>query len=640
MTALAGALSFSGRRDLSAACGRMLRAQALYGSGKPASWAGSELAMGRDLFRTLPEDSFDRGPIVAGDGAFALVADVRLDNREGLCRDLHLAPGDAAKEADSGILMHCLIRWGEAAVERLRGDFAFAFWDRDRRTLLLARDFLGQRPLHFHRGTDLFAFATMPKGLHALEEIPRAPDEAMMGAFLALMPEQGTASFFEGVERVPPGHVCTVTPGGMRMRRYWDPSPRPLILKRSEDYHEAVREQMDRAVRARLRGADGRLGTHLSGGLDSSSVTATAARLLGPCARLVAFTAVPREGYSGAVPRGRFGDEGPHAATVAALYPNVEHVLVRTGGRSPLAALDRNFHLFERPVLNLCNGVWVDGILDAARARGLSVMLTGQKGNMSFSYTGLEALPGLVARGRLLRLARHAVALRRGGLRLESIAAHAFGPYLPAWLWRGINRRRGRHYDLADYSALDPARVRLLAGKAGEAGLDFSYRPRRDPLEARLWVLERTDPGNYNKATVGGWRIDTRDPTADRDLVELCLSIPPEQYLAGGARGLARGAFSDRLPAAVLAEHRKGLQAIDWHEGLCAARSKAVEEVERISRAPGAASLLNLEMLQERLRRWPDRDWNSGRVQAQYRTALLRGISGGHFIRKASGSNR
>ena len=188
---------------------------------------------------------------------------------------------------------------------------------------------------------------------------------------------------------------------------------------------------------ARLRGADGRVGCHLSGGLDSSAVTATAARLLAPGGRVTAFTSAPRDGYDGRLGRGRFADESGHAAAVAAMYPNVDHVVIRNGHVSPFAGLDRNFFLFERPVLNLCNAVWTDAIAAAARDRGLNVMLTGQMGNMSFSYSGLEFLARAAGARPAPRLARLAVQLRRRGTRLESVASHALGPFLPARLWTG-----------------------------------------------------------------------------------------------------------------------------------------------------------------------------------------------------------
>jgi asparagine synthase (glutamine-hydrolysing) len=640
MTALAGMLSFAGRPGLSGACERMLRAQRMYGNDKPVTWADGRIAMGRDLYPLLPEDRFDTGPVVMED-QFALVADIRLDNRDQLWRDLNLPLSDLARQSDATVLMAALARWGDAAVDRLAGDFAFAFWNRATRRLLLARDFLGQRPLHFHSGSDFLAFASMPKGLHVLPEIPPRPDQDMVAEFLALVPEKTGRSFYEQVECVPPGHFSIVTANGITTHRYWNPKPAPLILRTAADYHEAVRDRLDHAVAVRLRGAEGLVGAHLSGGMDSSTVAATAARLMAPDGAVVAFTAVPRAGYDGEVPSHRFGDEGPLAAAVAALHSNMEHVLVRSGGRSPFAALDRNVLLFDRPMLNLCNGAWLDAIMDSAKHRRISVMLTGQMGNMSFSFTGLPALPNLLAHGRLIQLARYARQLHANGFSWRNTAAHTVGPWLPARLWRVLDRMRGRRLDLRDYSAVNPDRARAFAGRAAETGLDLSYRPPRDPLAARVHAMQRSDFGNYNKGYLAGWGVDIRDPSADRELVELCLAIPATEYLRGGSpRAIARNAFTDRLPAAILTEKRKGLQAADWHEGLDAARDEAVTELNRVAAVVDESGPLDIAMLRGLLADWPTSGWHTPAVQSKYRLALLRGLSGGHFIRKASGSNQ
>ena len=113
------------------------------------------------------------------------------------------------------------------------GDYAFALWDSMRRRLLLVRDPLGQRPLHYHRGNKFFAFASMPKGLHALPEVPYAPDEDRIAESIVLMPETGTQSFFRGIERVEPGHVVTVTPAGLSARSYWRPRRQTVVDARS-----------------------------------------------------------------------------------------------------------------------------------------------------------------------------------------------------------------------------------------------------------------------------------------------------------------------------------------------------------------------------------------------------------------------
>jgi asparagine synthase (glutamine-hydrolysing) len=636
MTALAGFWSF-GAADAAESCQRMLRSQAIYGPQGSAAWNGGEIAIGRALHRTLPEDAYDRAPQTGGSG-LALVADVRLDNRAPLMAELGLS--HSCPLPDAAILLHALERWGEDAVERLLGDFAFALWDPAKRRLTLARDFLGQRPLHYHRGRDFFAFASMAKGLHTLPDVPYAPDMTAAIEFVALLPEAGARTFFEGVSKVEAGHIVTVTADGIASRAYWRPRLDPILLKRDEEYWEAMREQMDRAVRARLRGADTRVASTLSAGLDSAVVTATAARLMNGGGKLFAFTSAPRPDYELPSVRGSIGDERALAAATAALYPNIEHVLVGAGGGNPLADLDRNFFLYERPVLNLCNQLWFSSIFEGARARNCGVLLTGMLGNLSFSYQGMDLLPRLLQRGRLLRLAREAVALRRNGTRLGTIAAQTLGPFLPVPLWKAIGRIRGSSIDIADLTAINPAMLDRIDAAQAEAGVDLSFRPSLDGQAIRLKALARVDFANYGKGILGGWGIDMRDPTADRELVEFSLRVPAEQYLAKGMRrALARRAFADRIPEAVSQETRKGYQAVDWHEGLSAAREELREELGRIAGTEEAAAALDTDKMKALVENWPDGGWHKTKIVQPYRLALLRGVSTGHFIRKASRSN-
>jgi asparagine synthase (glutamine-hydrolysing) len=641
VTALAGFWSLGGGEDSAQQCAHVLQAQRIYAPDPPAVWSGGDFSMGRRLFRLLPEDIYDRGPVIEEAGERVLVADVRIDNRHELCGALGISAAEARMLSDSTVLMRTLERWDEAAVDRIVGDYAFVLWDAKRRRLLLARDYGGARPLHYHSGKGFFAFASMPKGLHALPQVPIAPDQRSVVAFLALIPETGTETFFEGIGKVPAGHVVTVTDAGIRTRRYWEPTPALLRFSRPEEYEEALQEQLDRAVAARLRGAKGGVAAHLSGGLDSSAVAATAARLLAPSGgRVTAYTAVPRQGFSAMTSDSSIEDEGPLAGMTAALYPNIDHVLIHSSGRSPLADRDRWYFLTERPVLNLCNAVWVSDILGRIRE---PILLTASAGNMSFSYDGMALLPQLLRRGRLLKLARLSFQLLRNGSRVGTVGAQVFGPFLPKKLWEEITKVRGKGKGLADYTAINPAKLHggKLASEAASRGLDVSYRPRSDPHELRLWALRRMDEGNYNKGVLGGWGVDMRDPSGDRRLVEFCLSVPPEQFLAGGVpRSLARRAFADRLPQHVVRERRKGYQAADWFEGLGAAREEIGEEVRRLREVPAAAEALDLDRMSSLLKDWPSGDWTSNAVVSQYRLGLLRGASAGHFLRKASGSNQ
>jgi asparagine synthase (glutamine-hydrolysing) len=643
VSALAGVWRIDGKPQAEADCARMLMAQQIYGPHDSRQWCDGALAMGRRLFRTLPEDVHDRQPLHSRDRRLTLVADVRLDNREDLIAELRLNRAEATQLCDASILLECLDHWGDGAITRLTGDFAFVLWDAKSQRLLLVRDFLGARPLFYHRGRSFFAFASMSKGLHALAEIPYGPDEQLAAEFLVLMPRCGPRSFFRDIARVEPGHIVTVTCNGITSRRYWQPQRPNGGRLRSGEYIEGLRYQLDRATQSRLRGVTGAVATHLSAGLDSSAVTATAARLLASRGgKVVAFTTVPRAGYDGSRMRNSIVDEGSLAGATAAMYPNVEHVLIRSGHQSALEGLDRAVYLFESPVLNLCNYVWTTAIDQAARERKLSVMLVGSNGNMSASYDGLELLPELFLKGRFIQWWREAGAFAkwRSHRRRSAVVVNTFGPFMPVWLWRRVEKRLyGHHSDVFEYTAIRCERLTELGlvARARARDLDFAFRPWADGFAMRLWGMCSFDFGDQNKGTLA---VDWRDPLADKRLVEYCLSIPTEEYLANGVpRALARRAFSDRLPRAVLNERKKGHQAADWHEGLTAARLEVAAEVDRFAAGTPAARALDVSKMRSLVENWPISGWGGGE-ERRYRQALLRGISAGHFLRKTSGANR
>ena len=115
---------------------------------------------------------------------------------------------------------------------------------------------------------------------------------------------------------------------------------------------------------------------------------------------------------------------------------------------------------------------------------------------------------------------------------------------------------------------------------------------------------------------------------------------PDGAYLANGVpRALAKHAFADRLPAAVLNEPKKGYQAADWHDGLTAARDEVVTELDRIEACAPATKLLDIARLKQLVANWPSSGWEKDSVRLAYRLALVRGIAAGHFLRKASGAN-
>jgi asparagine synthase (glutamine-hydrolysing) len=626
LTAIAGLWRLDGRPDAADACERMLQPLAMYGGDGMGAWGGGDVALGRRLRRVLPEDAFDRQPL-EGAGGIVLVADARLDNREELGARLGLAGERLRALSDADVMLAAYQRWETDSFDRVAGDYACAVWDGARRRLVLARDPTGRRPLYYHRAGAMVAFASLPKGLHALPEVPYEADEDRIAAWL-----QGVSASnapFKGIEAVGAGCWVAATLSGLTVHRHWTPRRDSVRLASANDYAEALRERLDAAVASRLRGAT-HVGAHLSAGYDSAAVAATAARLLAPTdGKVSAFTAVPREGYAGAPIAHRLIDEGPLAAATAAMHPNIEHVLMRGGGRSPLAELDRNLRLYEQPVLNLCNTIWIDAINDAARDRGLTVMLIGSLGNLGLSYAGMELLPELVRASRWGRWLREARAMTARGLRLRGVLARTFGPWTPEPLWRLASRLNGSPVP-SRYAALN----RAIARPHGP-----DPRPWKDGFEMRLSLLN--DAGAVTqKGVLAEWGIDVRDPTTDKRLLEFCLGVPTEQFLRDGQpRALARRALADRLPAVVLDSPLTGYQGADWHEGLTADRAGLAAELERLEACEPARRVLDLTRLRRLADNWPVGGWEQSSVREDYRVALLRALSAGHFLRKVSGSN-
>lgn len=636
MTALAGFWDLEGRFDSpdrrKATIEAMIEAQARFGTRRSAGGL-SGLALAVNLHPLLPEDEHDAQPLIGGGGRFALVADLRLDNRAELASALGLDGAEASRLADSALLLRALERWGESTPERLLGDFAFAFYDSLERRLLLARDPLGQRPLFWHRGDGFVAFASMPCGLQALGTIERRPDESSVIRYLAGLPLIGPGSFHEGLERVEPGHVVTVNPERTLRRRYWRPQRRELRLARFGDYVEAFRSELDSAVARRLRGAGGLVAAHLSGGWDSNAVTATAARLTAPeGGRVLAFTHVPGGATGPAMPYGRLADEGSLAAATARLHPNIEHVTMPGSGRSPIAGLDDYSSLFARPVFNLCNHVWLSEIRTAASEAGARILLSGEIGNWTISAAPNILLADFLREGRLLDWSREARAMIRDGrARLRGAAASSFGPWLPEALWNRLERfSSGIASPVRDpfHPGLDE---RVAAERHPERA---GFATRRDSyFEQAAAALMEMDWGEHRKGILGGWGIDKRDPTADPRLIDFCLSLPLDMLMKDGVRRpLARAALADRVAPAVLDERRKGYQSADWHEGLTRDRSGAARLVEAIASDETASRLIDVERLRALVRDWPQAGWEDPAIMGAYRIGLLKGLTAGHFI--------
>ncbi len=196
----------------------------------------------------------------------------------------------------SALVQEAYREWGaQEFAAHLYGDFALVLWDSAAKRLVLVRSQSGLYPLfHAQRGAELH-FATTPQTL--LGGTYARPDEQALAEWLVLRPRLSDRTLFAGVHRVSPGTSLIFEQGRLSIARHWHPeSVKPLHLRDHREYADALRETLRTAVNDRLPEAPGDVAAQLSGGLDSSSVTALAAEQLAPSGRsLLAFTAVTRQ---------------------------------------------------------------------------------------------------------------------------------------------------------------------------------------------------------------------------------------------------------------------------------------------------------------------------------------------------------
>src|SRR5215211_5002873 len=306
-------------------------------------------------------------PLSNEDGTVVGVFNGELYNYESLYAELSARGHRFSTRTDTEVLVHMYEDEGEKMVQRLRGMFAFAIWDRTRGRLLLARDHFGQKPLFYTESAGRLTFASEIKALLAddpsLAELsPRALDQYLTMRFV-----QPPETFFERVRSLPPAHYMVWENGRSRIQRYWDLSYGPKWTYSEQETLERIDELLAGTVKLHLL-SDVPVGAFLSGGLDSTLIASYAARTLGSELRT----------FSMGIPY-RDLNELPAAAAVAARYGTQHHAEEVTP--SVVEDLPRLVSALDEPAdpLSIC-------LLHLARmtARHVKVVLGGDGGDELF----------------------------------------------------------------------------------------------------------------------------------------------------------------------------------------------------------------------------------------------------------------
>ena len=639
MSAIFGRFNFDGRPVPSSELDSMQQAMAYWGPDGQGTWSAGHVGLGSLRLDNTPESVGDSLPWVCPESGDVITATVRLDNREELLASLSIPHQDRSSIPDSRILLEAYHRWGEACTDRLFGDWVFAVWNARERKLFVARDHHGNTGLYYYSDPRFVAFASSLKGLLALPEVPQRPNPQNIAEILVSWAAMGAPTCYEGILHLPPAHTMSVTPEGIEIRRYWFVENTPeLRLGSDEEYLEAFLEVFTEAVRCRLR-CSAPVGSTLSGGLDSSSVSVLAARELGRQGqRLAAFSSVPYVESEAFVSKRSFGDETPFIEATARSAGNIDVNYIVARQVSPVAGIERSLFLHDQPLGGAANMYWITELLAEAQRQGLGALLTGQRGNATISWTGpaqpsaLEFLVSLKWRsfGQKIRYWQEMTGRSLLGAVKSQIVR-------PAWIHlRQRVHLPGAPKDLwRDYSAinLELARELDITGQMMQGGYDPTFKPKKDPVEARLQIVApgTTIVGHIYHEFGAAYNLEVRDPTADPRLMEFCWSVPVGQYVRDGQnKMLIRRAMAGYVPNEVLWNLRKGVQGSDVAQRVFDHRSDIEAALSKVERSELACHYLDLPKMRRVFESVQHRIEPKNREPCV--TILLRGLAVGLFL--------
>jgi asparagine synthase (glutamine-hydrolysing) len=547
MCAIAGIVFAAADRVPEAAVLDAMRdAMAHRGPDDRGTWIAPGIGLASRRLSIVDLSERGRMPMATEDGRHVIVHNGEVYNYRELRRDLELRGHRFRSDTDTEVLLRLYAESGPAMLDRLNGMFAFAIWDAGERSLFIARDRLGVKPLYYVESAGGIAFASEPKALFGTGH-PARFDESTWTELLCFRYVAGTKTPFHGIRRLLPGHAMLWKDGRAVVRRWWHLGERSRALRGTlpADPTAWFLETFQSAVAYR-RISDVPLGVLLSGGLDSSSVARVLADQAGPgvSSFTVRFPGHPL-------------DEGDRARRAAEEFGLDHHELVVEPVAIP-GELARGARLNDLPLTH-GSDLHLRAIARYAKQR-VTVLLSGE---------GADETMGGYLRYRPLRLATllggMAPLLARPAL-LSTLGARA------GKLARML--REDPRDGLLLFNACDvlPAD---LAGMGMRVETQFEYRREvlqearsvypGDPLRQAMYLDQHTFLGSIldisDRMTMGE-SIECRVPFLDYRLVEGLAALPTSALagLSGGKRPLRR-ALGARLRPILRGYRKRGFTA-------------------------------------------------------------------------------
>lgn len=484
-----------------------------------------------------------------------LISTGRIDNRKDLFALLSMKIDESIP--NNILLLKLYLLLGDDFVKKIDGEWTLVIWNGNSKELFLARDPFGIGTIYYRKGHDYLAFSSLLKGLLDFDKSHLQINESYLAGILTVWDRLNDETAFEDIHFLLPAHYLKMSNGKTELKRYWIAENTPVLQLNTEmEYVARFNVILEQSVRNRIQGAN-KIGSQLSSGFDSSTITTVASEILKKEGKsLTAFTSIPKEDTSDLFTPLTATNESYLTIPTAQFLGNVDLKLIRSEQVSIVQNLKEMIDLHHSPLHAAGNLFWIYEIYRNAGKEGIDTMLIGQFGNSTISWTGYTEKNFVKEKiKQLIGFDSNEKLTISSYIRLMSQKFKKYIGIDQSKIWDSyshINSKFAEDIDLEN---------RML-----ESGHDPYFRQLVPNEKKQIQFI------NPQFSKIGAvWHdlsyyfdIKTFDPSADKNLVEFCLSVPNEYYYRYDTpKWLIKTAMKGRLLDDLIHQKKKGRQATD-----------------------------------------------------------------------------
>ena len=526
-----------------------------------------------------------------------ITSDAILDNREELIKELNLAD---TKISDSKIILLMYQKYKEACVDKFLGNYSFVIYDFNNNNIFAVKDSIGSRSLYYHFKNNIFYFST---SIEPIKEVIKnvSLNEKWICDFLTLKGMGNTVeieeTIYNEILQVNPATYIKINNQGIHKTLYWDPMKdiKILKLKNDEEYKKLFISTFKEAVKSSLR-TNRDVASFLSGGLDSTSIVCLAADFLKKDNKCIkTYTSIPMKKYEQKckddINEYYVTNEEKMVQLTAMFKDNVVPNFCRSENVDSVSNIEKLLECVEEPYKTIQNNFWMDQVVKKASEDNCKVLLTGQFGNATISYGNFYVqMKTLFEHFRFITMIKEINALHeKVGVRRKEIIKNIINYLEPnCFIKRKFNMEEFFKDSIASREIIDSTDAYKRFNRDDIVNI-IPWKPDLNRVKRGIVDLQALSQiGNVETKFSLKYGLMIRDPSRDKRIIKLCLSLPGNQFVDNGVeRKLIRTYMKDLIPDEIRNDiFHRGLQSADWIFRLNDKRDEVYNLIDKAINSP------------------------------------------------------